>query len=1269
MNKHLLFAVATFSSLCFAQAQTFQSSAPRIIDPAPGQKVFISKLSDNGLWGVSQFGSEVDGTIAPSGGMIVNIDNPSANTTISHSSGISGVADVTNDGNLAVGECLGRPAYWSRSTGEWTKLPIPLGYASGRLNAVTPDGRIAVGYANPVDEWTFSPVVYDLTTGKRLTLKNLPSRDRSGTNQGQNSFVDISADGRYILGQVSQSYPADLLTYIYDLEKQSYKIIGFNEPLTGNYWEPWVKNLDRVESDGALSPDGRYVTGMAYVYPEIDGAMSTNEVCVSYRYDVQTEEFTIFQSDADYDIGAFSVTNSGTVLAGSPAINPFSTFMIRHGKYFYSLEQIMRQVYGVADFAQGTGLSCSGKPCSVSADGLTVALLTGTDQSYILRLTEPLTAACDKVNLLADYSVAPASGSVFTTLRTVTLTFDRAVSVAGLASSVKLLDQNGKTVASALSVKADKNRVNVGFQSRTLKPGETYTVRLPKGYISVAGDNSKTSDEILLHFTGRREGAVKLTGVYPADGAALAILDATSNPVMFTFDAAIATGANITGFLYRNDETTPVCTLPLSASGNMAMAYPPSGQHLYKNNSYRVVIPAGAFTDISGAGASEEITLNYTGTYVREVQGDSKYIFNENCNSLDNFLFFEGDGRNPSTVAASWGFTADTTPWFVTRDSDTSTDMALTSHSMYFPAGQSDDWVSTPQLFIPDGNCILSFDSQSYLASKQDRLKVIVFPCEDIYGELTRAVVDRFRTEGKVVYDEIQSPGSSEEKLAGDWRHNTISLAEFAGQQVYIAFVNENRDQSALFIDNIQVSRDIKYGISFDTPASTVDSSELAVSGVVQILTETEEFARVTLSLLNSDGKEISTFDTAAQIATTVLFRAGDRIEFSFPTPLPLRKGEINDYTVVLTLDNYTYRIPRNVKNLLFQPVQRVVLEEYTGSGCGNCPQGIRAIENLEHLYADRFIPLTIRTYGGDVLGSGMAPYSDFLGLKAAPSARINRGVIGSPMIAVGEDYRFTGEGVTMPDGSDPWVWLDYVQQEMAAGTSMDLTIAPSYNPDTKTVSALCTVRPALNLTAQSLSLFGVISEDNLTTYQINYHSTSDDPDFGPWGKGGQYGQATVYPYVTSDVVRGCYGNTFNGTGGLLPSTLEAGNSYTATVGGPLPSTVADPANAQFTVMLIDTNTNRVVNSHRQPLLGGDSTPDGITSATADSSTIALLPLPGAIAATGEGTVTLTLYTLQGAQAATATGIGSATLSAAPGLYLLRATDSRTTLTRKVTLR
>ena len=110
--------------------------------------VIIDKISDNGLWGVSQKGSEVDGTLAPAGGIIYNLTTL-AETDISDVSGLSGVGDVTDDGAIAVGECQGKPAYWSKDKNGWTILPMPDPYLQGRLNAVTPDGKFAVGYVIP----------------------------------------------------------------------------------------------------------------------------------------------------------------------------------------------------------------------------------------------------------------------------------------------------------------------------------------------------------------------------------------------------------------------------------------------------------------------------------------------------------------------------------------------------------------------------------------------------------------------------------------------------------------------------------------------------------------------------------------------------------------------------------------------------------------------------------------------------------------------------------------------------------------------------------------------------------------------------------------------------------------------------------------------------------------------------------------------------------------------------------------------------------------
>ena len=108
-----------------------------------------------------------------------------------------------------------------------------------------------------------------------------------------------------------------------------------------------------------------------------------------------------------------------------------------------------------------------------------------------------------------------------------------------------------------------------------------------------------------------------------------------------------------------------------------------------------------------------------------------------------------------------------------------------------------------------------------------------------------------------VVFDKQLSPGASEEDLEGDWQTVSIPLADFAGKDVYVAFVNENTDASAIFIDNVQVIHDMRYLASFQTPTRVVAQESAEVKGTVAIATEMETYDAITMVLRNAAGAEI----------------------------------------------------------------------------------------------------------------------------------------------------------------------------------------------------------------------------------------------------------------------------------------------------------------------------------------------------------------------------------------------------------------------------
>ena len=73
-----------------------------------------------------------------------------------------------------------------------------------------------------------------------------------------------------------------------------------------------------------------------------------------------------------------------------------------------------------------------------------------------------------------------------------------------------------------------------------------------------------------------------------------------------------------------------------------------------------------------------------------------------------------------------------------------------------------------------------------------------------------------------------------------------------------------------------------------------------------------------------------------------------------------------------MKLDDVESTIAGGVSNLSFEPVKKIVVEEYSGRDCANCPLGILAMENLERTYPGRVIPVILRTYGSDPLGTGL---------------------------------------------------------------------------------------------------------------------------------------------------------------------------------------------------------------------------------------------------------------------------------------------------------
>lgn len=1173
-------------------------SAKAVAQPVVRQFAFgdganVRNLSDNGKWAVA-FGASADNSLYSDGARLLTVADGSeldlkeglnADTVFSISA-----CDVTDDGNIVVGELNGRPAVWRRNDGGWHYLALPKKYDMGNVESVTPDGKFAVGrMGQQISYLVEAAAMWNLETGEVVATPGLPEKDAAHLNQNQNRFTQISADGNLIAGTMSFSYlpvagqAGGLFNYIYNVKDASYKVIGFTEHDTED-WTPHYEHLSFVNI-AALSTNGQHVTGGAYITKEVEGSDFPQEYDAPYYFDPATGKFTIYDENEDQGLVSWIVSNTGALFAAGPNNNPYREWSVRSGKYWVSGSDILAQLYDY-DIYEKLGISNSGTPMAVDDSGKTLVFFVENGLSYVLTLPEPAEDLAAKVNLLGSYKVTPAENAVISKLQKITLAFTRNIEVAAQASSVQIFDENGTSVHKAIGFQAgdDGTSVNIVFRSGALEAGKNYTLRVPAGAIRLAGDASRTNGEINVPYTGRENAPVKLVEVSPRENTSVAQIDATTNPVIFTFDAPVAVlDAAAKGKLYREDETEPIADLTVYYGGSKVLVYPPTTQYLYKDVNYRVELPAGIVTDVTGnsASANELVSVKYVGAYERKFDSDDKTLFSADFstgNGLNLFLLCDNDEQEPSETAKNLGFAdASNYPWWVVRD-DNSNDMAAASHSMYSPAGRSSDWMVIPQIPIPDMLCTLQFKAQSFRAAAVDSLVVYAWENNNVFNTFSSVLCERVKAEGTKIFAERLTPGASEDVLEGDWVDYVVDLKDFSGKKIYLAFANENNAGSLVIVDDVQVLHNIPLLVSVDTDERVVQADEVEVKGRVAVDDPLAVYTDLYMELRNAASEVVSTFTK-----TGLSLKKGDVCPFTFERKLPVAIGKENNYTLYLRFTDTNGETAENtvqasVKNLAFSPVKRVVLEEFTGVNCPNCPLGYLAIEKISGLYGDRFIPMALHTYTGDPLGTGLSEYSSFLGFTGAPQAVIQRSELAAPMISEGGDYMFA------PTKNDDRLWLQIVNEEMEKPADAELFLSAWLNEATGQIETEVHTLYALTAEKLNLSIFAVVLENNITGFQDNNLYGITDEDLGDFASGKQWGKARIFPFIHDHVVRQIYGTTFNGTAGLLPASIKAGETQKASLQLAVPSTVANTDNLDMVVMLIDNNTGSIVNAVQAPV-------------------------------------------------------------------------------------
>lgn len=1274
--KSLTLSVAAFMASLTCTA----AGAPEFLIPSEQGAGVISGLSNNGKYGVSYVSPEESGFSYTIGAVFYDLtgSQPKA-TDLTQKYSAAGAYDVTDDGRLVVGTVDNRPAVCRYSDGKWTWefLPIPdktftlvpetgdddalptkFKLNGGEIRAVTPDGKYAVGLTRSNEyELLEQAVMWDLTTGKIVEV-DAPFWGSDGVDYHQTRFMQLSDDGNYLLCWNAFSYSGSLV-FVYDRRNHEAIYIDRVENADGSF-SPRVEGYYGLELDGyskSLTSDGRYV----------GGGIGGGDNVYLFLFDVKERKLTVFNDGFNDDVTGWSVLKDGTVLGATPSITLYADGLACYDNFLFPFATLYSDVYGL-DVENKYGIDNTGKPTLVSDDGRTIVFVTGNRTSYVLRLDEPLKEGLDRINLMSAWSASPAPGSAMNLLSNVVITFDNVIEVdASRYAEVKLTDSKGTLVANPLSnggLQVSGNKLTISFRGRELAAGETYTLSVPSGLSWVKGRPSNVNSAFGVDYLGRANVPVEVKAISPADGSDLASLDLNDNPVVVSFDVPVRINGTADNrpiaHLYVDDSDESAASLNLDVdltTGNLII-YPSSTVYLYRGSEYVIKVPEGAVCDISGRGPSKAFEIKFNGSYVPQI-GDELYVFRSTGDDFSNFLLYEGDLGMPNEPYAGFGFTQDSTPWWVVSD-ENSTDMAFASHSSYVDGRQANDWLVIRQLSIPsDVTTYLSFQSQSFRKAKEDYLKVYIYEYEPVLNMLTTRIIDNIRTGGDLVYNERQNPGASEDVIAGEWTDNVVPLDKYAGKKIYIAFVNDNENQSMVMIDNIEIVKEVKAFISLSGATDVVNLQSAPVKGYVTIESDLVDYSSISMTLLDGKGEEIS-----ALSADGLSLKAGDMFAFEFPEKLPITVGEENPFTIRYTLDEDEMSFNGKIRNLAFLPEKRVVIEEYTGKTCPNCPLGIAAMERLESLYGSKIIPVILHAYGNDPKGAGIYDYaSTVFPNPAAPSARINRSTEAYAPMGVGTDGKYTMTVTTMAPGSQA-LWQDVIADQLAQPAYLDIALEANDIGSSTSVSYTATVKSALNLEGQSVRVLGMLLEDGIRDRQMSSVWNINDPLLGEFANNGIYAKAN-FDYVFHNVARGYWGQSTNGTGRLIPSSLKVGEEYRIDIRYNVPLVVNDRDKMKMAVILIDENTGRIINAAVEGAI------NGVEEIAVDMpAEIEISQFGGEISVNAGGDFQAAVYTLDGRLLRSVYGNGSATiaLDGYKGLVIVRVATASGAETRKLIL-
>lgn len=586
------------------------------------------------------------------------------------------------------------------------------------------------------------------------------------------------------------------------------------------------------------------------------------------------------------------------------------------------------------------------------------------------------------------------------------------------------------------------------------------------------------------------------------------------------------------------------------------------------------------------------------------------------------FTLYDNDGIEPSADVKHMGFEVGT-PW-VAYQLNTENNAVAASTSWYATSGTSDDWMVLPLLSVDSEQAVVRWRAKASDSMFSDGYAVYVSTSGNAIADFDKA-----------------NPLFSVAAENGEWTEHTASLADFMGQDIYIAFVNNSTDKSCLYIDDIYAGEQMSFDITVNLPHIEQPDSVMTVSGTITSNLD-EDVNDITIGYTRNGQAPVTQ-------SLSIALQKGESTDFAFDKEEILAANETATFEVFTVCNGDTARISHDVTAFY----HKVVTEEGTGTWCGYCVQGIAAIEDMNEKYPNNFIAISLHSDDPMEEPNYNNAYKSANGVTGYPTSIVNR----RPSLC-----------------SDPADIENAFNTLMENGMNAGVRLSAEYNATTDRIELTTGVMFEKDFTNAGYRLVYVLTENNVHVpdddeyAQHNYYSSEAEYGLGEMG-----GFENLPPLIPAsdmyfqEVARAAF-DSYYGVEGSIPEKITAGEWIEHEYSFAFPDNVINRMETEIIAFIIDTRSNFIVNADRVNL---GKVLSSVESATTNDNSLNVYADGNRVTVCGRNLSNVAVYTIDGrlVQRSTAGGDTCELTVDGQGMYIVRAAADGAVQTRKVTVK